>query len=286
MKKSILITSMVIITLFTWACQPKTDEAVVSDIEIQQVELTEENVYVSKYASISKDSWASINTENTRYSSVDEFLTEIDYYVDEITTYLDRQAWLDELTSQEVEANRRIEFKFTTTISQANGGGASYSEKFIKPVISLNIDEFESGHMLITHELTHIISPYTMSWSLSEGLACFIQDNISLNNKQFLFEGELFESTKLLFDDGYDYLCDYLGSLENGKNNLQTSDRYELLAYYITSSSFAKFIEVNYGFDHYMALYNSDCTDESYMQIFGMNREELINKFKDMINES
>lgn len=285
MKRIILL---LIMACFLVGCNQSLSNEIESSVKEENtdvpVTLTDEGIYQSKYATISKQEWESIDSSNTRYESAEAFLEEVDYYVVEIATILGREDWLEELSSQEIEDNRRIEFTFTTTISQANGGGATYSEKFVKPYVALNRDEFEYGHLLITHELTHVVSTYTMSWTLSEGLACFMQDKVSLNNKNFLFEGDIFENTKYLFDEGFDYTIEHLGTLENGKNNPQTSDRYELLAFYVTSSSFAKYIESNYGLDKYLELYNSDCKDESYIQIFDMTREELIQAFKDFIN--
>jgi hypothetical protein len=176
--------------------------------------------------------------------------------------------------------NRRIEFKFTTEeISKAYGGLTKNGDYNSKLVIAINRDDFESGWMVMTHELTHVIAPHSKSITLVEGLACYMQDKISLNNKQFKYKGELNELGKLLIDEGYGYLSDYLGSAENGKNKLYTSDYTERLAYYGFSSSYTDFLITNYGFDKYFELYQSECDENSYMTIFGISREELVEEF-------
>lgn len=295
MKKILMLIMIVALVFFALGCEKadtqemntsENEENYQTDIIYEGVKLNEDNVYISKYASISKEEWESVETANTRYATVEDFLTEIDYYVEEIVNILDRDDFIDVLYSQENERNRRIEFKFTTEdISHASGGEAQFDNKFTKPVVLHNDTLFESGWMMIAHELTHIIAPYSKSVTLREGLASYIQEEVSLNNGQFKFQGELSELTIILFDEGYEYLCEYLGNTENGKNKLYTTDRGERMAYYAISLSFTDFIVTNYGLEEFMELYSSECDNEAYAKVFNMDRDELIKDFKESIQE-
>ena len=296
MKKILLLTVIVTVIFGVLGCSQSnieenivasSDDDIHSNMEEKPVTLNEQGIYISKYASISKDEWESVDTTNTRYSTAEEFLTEIDYYVDEIVLELGREEWLNEMLSQENEEKQRIVLKFSAEkISYAYGGGTNESDEFSKPIVSHSEDEFEGGWLMFTHELTHIISPYTVSRTLSEGLACYMQDKVSLNNNQLKYKGDLKELVEISFDEGYEDLYDYLGNPENGKNEIYTSDWSERVFYYALSSSFADYIVTNYGFEKFMELYVSKCDEESYINIFGINREELIRDFKDSINPS
>ncbi len=293
MKKRVMIVTIVFLSIGLIACEGIESNTGVdyaeTQIEVNEevdepVTLNDQGIYVSKYASISKVEWETINPTKTKYSTAQEFLIDVDYHVEQITSELGRETWLDQMLSQDDESNRRIQFKFTTEeLSRAYGGGASNNEKFVGPVVLLNIKLFEYGHIVITHELTHIISTYTESWSLSEGLACYMQNKVSLNNGQFAYKGDFSDIIEMIFEQGHDYLCDYLGSVENGKNNLFTSDNLELKSYYALSLSFTDYVVDRYGFDKFMDLYISDCSEKSYIDIFGINREELIREFKESI---
>lgn len=238
-----------------------------------QVTLNKEDIYLSKYAQISKEEWLSFDASKSHYPEVEDLLLAVDGYVEKIADQLGRDQWVqDHLTKD------KITLKFyTMERSQASGGGVENNKKFIRPVISLSERSFEDNWYDLTHELTHIISPYAPSTSLSEGLACFLQDELSLTNQQFL--GDAREISKYLIDHDYDYLLDYIGHDENLNFYTFGSDKKEVQAFYILSASFSRYLIETYGMDIYLVFYESECDELSYVKAFNLERNDLIDQY-------
>ncbi len=140
------------------------------------IRLDESGYFVSKYARISQKEWTTISTENSGYDTADELLIALDESIETIIETLNRENWGSELKSQHGENfDTTIEIRFTYEVSNAIGGGSGINPN-IHPLVKLNRSRFESNNAPCVHELTHIISPETESLSLSEGLACYMQD--------------------------------------------------------------------------------------------------------------
>ncbi len=251
---------------------------------VNQVKLDSEGNYVSKYAWISSDEWNSIDSSNSKYSAPEELLLEIDYYVEEIAERINRNEWLNELKLQSKEDFKaRIEVKFTyDSFSRANGGGSLRTDTYIKPSIKMNRERFENNRDEIAHELTHVISPFSDSLSFNEGLACYIQDTISLSNPSFKIDLELIESKYI--DNEYEYIFDYLGSSSNGSNKFYSSIRLEQLLFYAFSDSFTHYLVSEYGMEKYLEMYTSEFDHDTYVQLFGIDRDQLILNWKKSIS--
>ena len=240
-----------------------------------RVKLDSEGNYVSKYAWISSDEWNSIDSSNSRYSTPEELLLEVDYYVVEISEILGREDWVEKL---EFSSNGMIQFEFTNDISEAMGGGATLSDKFIKPKVKLNRGLFESGWGQIVHELTHIIATNSKSHSFNEGLACYVHDEVSLNNKTF--KADVDTTALKLINTEFAYLINHLGNSSNGSNRVYFKDEYEKKVFYALSDSFTHFIIGKYEIEKYLELYNSDFGDNSYEEIFGSSKDDLIQEWR------
>lgn len=267
MKKFILIPVLFILT-FVIVLTISTSS--------QQVTIDSEENYISKYAWMSKEEWDSIDSSQSRYSTPEELLIEVDYYVEEIYKKISRENWIEELKShskKDFKACIKVEFTYDR-ISRAAGGGATLTENYINPVIKLSREKFESSRDDIVHELTHIISPYSYSDSMNEGLACYMQDIISLSNTSFQTELKNIEIEHV--NKEHNYINEYLGNSENGFNKFQTSNYLERNLFYAFSDSFTHYLIDNYGVEKFMKLYSSSLDYDSYIEIIGADRDQLI----------
>lgn len=271
-KWYILIILITVILLVTYVRFTSDDVEIILD---------ENGSYISKYAFITKQEWESIDLSDSNYSTVNEFLLEIDSYVESIAKRLNRYNWVNKNISGEKNYENLIEFKFTYSRSEASGGGYFEGETYVPPVIKLNRDKFEQGWGEIVHELTHVIAPYTKSKSMSEGLACYIQDTTSRNNKSFKGDVHIIVSEHL---GEYKHLSECLGNSENGSNKLYSSERMEILLYYAFSDSFTHYIIEEYGIGKYLSLYESELDNDYYKTLFGIGRDELIQDWKEFVS--
>jgi len=270
MKKLIVILIIIIISAFTFL-----------SFSTREIILNEDGYYVSEYAYMHKDEWASVNWDNSIYASPVDYLTHVDSLVEDISSYLEEDDWLRENVSDKEGYENLIEMKFHNNNSQASGGRYDEGQAYIPPVVNINIKRAENNVLNVAHELTHVLAPYALSKTLSEGLACHIQDTFTPESPSFISDANHIVSETL--KDGQ-YIIDYLGSTENGKNKLYASDRNELLMYYAYSQSFSEYIIETYGLKTFMTFYQSECKAQDYMTLFNMTRDELIATWLDHLD--
>ncbi len=172
---------------------------------INKVKLDKGGYYKSTYAKISTTEWKRVNSEYSQYDNPKEFLLAIDNYVRIVQTHLGAENWIEELKNENGDKyDTTIEVVFTYHFSRAIGGNSIESQ--LTPKLKLNIPSFEENREPLLHELTHLISPLTKSSSLSEGLACYMQDGFGENNAYSHKSG----IDKYLISEYY-YMFQYLG---------------------------------------------------------------------------
>lgn len=252
------------------------------EFDFEQVILDSEGNYISEYAWMKSEEWDSLDVSQSRFSSPNEFLIEVDNCVEEISELIYREEWVDELkTLSQEDFRNKIEVKFTyDTTSRAFGGGTIDSDVYIKPLIKLNRYRMENNIDPLVHELTHIISPYTKSFTFSEGVACYIHDLIGSTDIYPNGPEPINQLISESYDPKYDYLIDYLGNTSNGSNTLYTSNKDVRWTYYAYSSSLTHYLVEKYGMGKYMELYISDFENETFVELFGDTRESILLNWK------
>ncbi|MCH4888841.1 hypothetical protein EZV73_14695 [Acidaminobacter sp. JC074] len=243
------------------------------------IQMDDQGNYISRYAWVSGQEWSELDLTDANYDSPEAFLKDVDDYVEIIGKELNRSEWIN-TNIKDGTLDNLIEIKFSSGRSEASGGGYFESETYVRPVILLNIDGFEGGRDNLIHELVHIIAPYTSSKTMSEGLACYINDHYSKYDKTFLFDGSVHLIVKENLEGKYGNLVDYLGNNANGSNKLYTSDKKRDILYYAFSDSFTTYIIENVGIEDYMRLYQSDFKDEDYIDALGSDRQTSIDRWQ------
>lgn len=239
-----------------------------------QVTLDEDGYYKSTYAKISKTEWNRVNFESNRYKSPEELLLSVDKYVEFAQSYLGTENWIEILQKENgVDFDTTIDIRFTYDHSSTIGGGTTSSK--YTPVIKINIPKFEINSDPILHEITHLVSPYPKSASLSEGLACYLQDNYG-GNDSYSHQKHI----ELYLTPEYKNVIDFVG-IEDSEElmDLLFSDSVEILAFYSLSSSYTTYLIDNYGIEKFMKLYIAETYHQCYINLYGKNRETLINEW-------
>ena len=273
-KKHLVITGLVVAIALFFINHNYTEET---------IQLDSEGNYISKYAWISSKTWESIDPTESGFTSPVELLTEVDEDVEEILDLIDEKNWIDELKVNNGEDfDHRIEIKFTHDISRAYGGGAQNNASKIRPRIQINKRLLEAGVSPIAHELTHIISSYSESTSFNEGLACYVQDIVG-NNITVPNTGDpIHQLAKEHLKGEFAYISNHLGSTEKFDQYGSTYS-IERRVFYIFSSSFTRYLVEEYGMEKYLGLYESKFTEADFNNLYGLNRDTLIMKWKEML---
>lgn len=239
------------------------------------VYLDENGYYRSKYAKISQSEWSSVNPENSGFQTPAELLLEVDRSVESIASYIGNEDWIEYFEIyNETEEDLIIDIKFNYGISRAIGG--VHMDPTIRPLIRLSREAFEAGRAPVAHEVTHLVSPKFSAYSLSEGLACYAHNRFASNPK---YTEGIHKAIKEYMTEEYSYVLDNIGINDKDVFDVYFSYKEERWIFYVYSHSFTQYIIDTYGLDSYMALYASECTKDDYEQLFGTNREILIQEW-------
>ena len=242
----------------------------------------EDNVeYFSKYGRIAKVNWESVNLENSGFENVEDFLLDIDYYVDAISQYVGKPDW-----KETYREKRGDDFKFKIGISFIDGGshvlGGYNHYKHLRLGFKLSRSFFECNRAPIAHEITHLIVPYYSSLSLREGLASYIQDTIGKNpslfnqgkpiiplSKEFLLEENIENSMDVIMNIGTEGIPKGI--------NITASDIETRKKFYFLSYSFSKYLIDEYGIEKFMEIYEAKDLNTKYEELYEKSLEELKN---------
>lgn len=238
----------------------------------------EDGYYISKYGKISRVHWDNMNHENSGFEDVEDFLLDVDYYVDAISKYINRPNWKDVYKERHGEDFEfKINFKFTSEgPSHVKGSYNSYI--YLIPEINLN-PLFKNNLAPIAHEITHLMTQHYSSLSLREGLASIVQDTIGKNpsvfnngepviplSKEFVTEDNIEDNEKII---------ETIGTVGIPKNIDIIKDIKTRKMFYILSYSFSKYLVDEYGIEKFMEVYESEDLYTKYEEVYGKNLEEL-----------
>lgn len=240
----------------------------------------EDGYYVSKFGKIEKIQWDRINHENSGFENVEDFLLDVDYYVDAISEYIDRPNWKDvykEKHGEDFEFKIKIGVAYGTP-SHVKGGYYHYKDLILG--LKLYYEHLENNYAPITHEITHLITPYYSSLSLREGLASFMQDTIGKNPSVFNGGEPIIPLSKdFLLEDNIEKNRDVIKNIgTKGIPNditITTSDLKTRKLFYILSYSFSKYLIDEYGIEKFMEVYEAEDLYTKYEEVYEKNLDEL-----------
>lgn len=218
-----------------------------------------DGTYFSKYARITCEEWNLLcdGEPNPYFNVPEEFLEDVDYYIDSIAEYLG------------------IKFSpgyFDDEQKRINIASATDLTRYIpwEWTIYFTIDHFKEDPP-IAHELTHFIAP-TSSKSHSEGLAQLMQ--LKFGKTHWERDLEVYESWKYMDDSE---LIEMIGTYQlryppGGEEILNT--------YYILCHSFTKYLVDEYGIENYMEVYTAT-SEAKYEEVYGKDLEQLRSEWID-----
>src|SRR5699024_8095804 len=77
----------------------------------------ESGYYISKYGKVSIEEWEKVDLTEGRFEDVEDFLQEVDYYVEAISKYIDKEDWI--APYKEMHGD---DFKFIINFKFSHGG--------------------------------------------------------------------------------------------------------------------------------------------------------------------
>ncbi len=205
---------------------------------------------VSKYGVIERNDWNIYDNDSNRFDSLEEFLAEVDYYVEEIINYL----------------NIKFDKKVLFTFEEGFGTRADY----IYCRVTLGVLLFENDMLPIAHEITHILAPSSND-SLSEGLAEYMQDKFGKTPSDTSLGFPINSLAKELFENIDANMVD---GIVNGGIMVKYMDYNEIFNFYLFSYSFVTYLIDQYGIEKFMNFYESDGYIQ-YQSLFGKNEEKM-----------
>lgn len=233
--------------------------------------------YQSKYARISQEEWEKLKSLNQRFDSPEKFLSEVDYYVEEISKYLGKSSVL------EAFANNKIEFAVWERDSSARYG-----------TIKLNATALKYDLAPIASQVTHMIASMTNIRWFKEGLAQYMQEKFGENPPLMTAGAPIMRLAKEFIQEKKEML-EIVGTTDAttsksfnvfNDNIKEDGIRYTRIAAFCLGYSFTKYLIENYGIDKFMEIYNSKVyfgLDDEYKKIFGKGLEELRTEWLDYL---
>lgn len=219
--------------------------------------------------------WQSLNLTHSGFASLSDFEKEVHEYIGKIADYTGRTQW-DSFYRSQPPDEYELELEFSTT------AGASYtmhSYSFSSSRVQriyLKQDFLEHRLAPIAHELTHVMFPSSGCDTLSEGLACHMQELFGKNPTVMNFGADIHACALMYRDIQPDYfnaIYNILGVSSMQESTLQSGNSRQI--FYIMSHSFTKYLIDTYGIKPYMELYESRDTATDCIALYGMTIDEL-----------
>ena len=157
---------------------------------------------------------------------------------------------------------------------------ASYTD-IAEPAIFLNEDLFQHGVAPIAHELTHAILGIHKLDTLSEGIACYMNDKYGTETS--MTYGLDPHGLAGMYVDHKDYepLFAIMGTTETVDASYVEVDIRA--PYYQMSDSFVTYLVEKYGMEKFMQLYNDEDAMNAYRDIYGKDVVALQEEWKDFL---
>lgn len=123
----------------------------------------------------------------------------------------------------------------------------------------------------IVRELTHVIVPFYNSLSLSEGLACLMQEKFGKNATVFNY-GEPIHSFSKQYLSSHEHVAAVIGEANIPLIDIMGKDR---TAFYVLSHSFVKYLVEEYGIKDFMKVNDAPKVSVAYEEVYGKELDVL-----------
>ncbi len=219
-----------------------------------------DEIHTGNYTMIRESEWEMLNNfvEDPEFNTPEEFLEACDNYIEEISVFLGREDWLQNIYRE------RIEF-FTTRHLPSYISGSH--------MIAINSQNFGQNNAPIAREIASLIIRRYNSYTLHIGIASAMQERFGRNIAPYNWgenpdelAGKYLEQDYLIQEigeKGYPYhLKIYPGGV----------DREPL---YVLSHSFVNFLLDEYGVEKLMEVYDATDPQKGFKEILGKELDDL-----------
>ena len=210
-----------------------------------------------RFSNINEVIWQTIDTTNSGFTCMDDFLATADNYFREIGAFLHGDEWPAIFEAR--YRGRLVNFNMVNRISHVHGGNVYLHRTF-----------FEHNLAPIAHEITHIVLPHWLNGFLGEGIATYCQERFGNNPTVFTFGVDVHGFVALYGDEIYRVLDVAWASRE-----IRTLTSPYRVMLYTLSHSFTQYIIDSYGIDFFLELYFRPLSTE-YNEILRELKSEWI----------
>lgn len=213
----------------------------------------------SEHARIDSNFWTEYDVSSNDYTSLEGFLTDIDIYVDLLTSEL------------------QVELKEKITVIFTNELGRKYSQrKDSRKMMYLQVTDLQQDTVELCHELTHQLAP-SIYGVLFEGLAEYMSTKYERNPvvaTRYLAPPHALAQL-ICLEVGDEELDQVLANTKWIEDmNAQKQKMYQRVGY-----SLVDYLVQEYGMEAFMKLYLLN-NPKGYEAALGKSREEVIGAWK------
>ncbi len=227
------------------------------------ISLAEEMV-TSKYGKVDRQQFDLYDNATNSYESAEDFLKEVDFYVEQINNYLG------------IDFNSMIEFKF----DDSWGTGPA----LFKNTITISKYYLQMDILPLAAQITHIIAKECSLPSLNEGLADYMYDKFLIstyiNTKTMGFK--VHSLVKAFLPKYKDELID---GIVNGGIEYSRLSSESIVYFHLFSQSFVKYLINTHGLEKVHGVLPTKMDTHSYEEYFGISKEEIKNNWLTFLQE-
>jgi len=223
--------------------------------------------------------WGSANMENSRFRTVEDFHSEIDYYINVVSEFVMKEHWFEQYVG-----SPQIEFRLEHSGSRTEIWGR-------RVIVYLSKIAFEHDLAPIAHEIAHVINPTRdRTASLDEGLAGYLHTRFGQNPTVHTFGIDAHILAKVFFTyhaEEYNAIFAVLGTRDSRQDRYLSGDLFLRQVFYVLSESFATYLIDFYGIEEFMKLHASrDNLLDDYNDLYGKSYEEIKLEWQSVVESS
>lgn len=235
---------------------------------------------VSKYGRISNKQWDSIDKTYCGFDSAEDFLSDVDYYVEETCKLLGKPN-LSDYYKEKYGKDVVISFTMTQGVSNASLEYIRGEKVYFNVRYKQNF--FEFGLAPIAHEIAHVIAHTGTSLSLLEGIACYVQEEIGKNPSAINWGMDVTALSKFFLISEFDEVYQVIESV--GRPDKRITTGTNRVVFYMLSNSFVRYLIETYGMENFMKLCESDDLEEQYKIICKKDFEQVKEDWRNYVNK-